>query len=92
MNPELVKKIAIGAGVVGTVVVVSVVLTKKACDRAHKAFMEKHDEQMANELTKAFKEAIDAIPFEIKRSTGKFKERVNEICAQPRFNIAPVFA
>ena len=91
MNPEIIKRIGMVVGAAGVVAFVSIGWTKKACDRANKAFLEKHDEQMAIELTMAFNEAIRTIPLEIKRSTSKFKKRVNDICAQPRFNIDPVF-
>ena len=39
---------------VGSAVVVTVVLTSKAKDRAYKELLKTHDEEMAKELSKSF--------------------------------------
>ena len=92
MNPELIKRGAIILGVGGALVIVTVFLTAKAKDRAYKEFVKKHDEEMAKELSVSFNRRIDGFDMDIKKSIGKFKAAVNELCGQDPYNIDPVFA
>lgn len=92
MSEDLGGKIVVGIAVLAAVIIVTTVVSRKAQSRANKAFNEKYDEIKAKELSGAFEEAMDEFPLEVKQSVRKFKQSVNELCADPRFNIEPVFA
>lgn len=86
MNPELIKKIAIGAAAAVTLIIITTVLVSKAKDHAHKEFTEKHDAEMAEKLSKSFNNDLEKVE---KTSISKFKADVNRLCRD--YQIAPAF-
>lgn len=79
MNPEVVKKIAIATAASVSLIIVTVVLVSKVKDKAHKEFVEKHDIETAERLSKSFNERVDKLQ---KDSISKFKQGVKDLCKE----------